>query len=405
MANTPWMLMRNQPQMAEEQMLMAGIPGLGQMAHDGAPTESPQVVAPPNDQIAAAPTPAPAPAMPQTVAEPQASPGQQGQMQKYQNQLDEMREERLGVEQGGIDQYENKINEYESGSQRIDWRPLAGLLDQWAGGGNLLKVADSQAPEAPAIKKQKLQAMREKLQGMKSGLSATQYGAVKSNLDVLKSQMSQDAASKRLANSMQKAATTQGRLRDRDNDKDLMQLQKRVQPLEKVDNVLEEIEKELGFNFGDYDPLTGMVGGQPVNIPGVSTPVVGRLNLATAEGRRFQSKLQKLVNTILKERSGAAVTDQEMKRILDEFGTSKGKAYTESDILANLRSLVDIQQRDTQDIFTGFRGNVVETYLNPSDAAKNYKRRGGAAPAQSGMSPEKKARLEELRAKKARGEI
>lgn len=418
----PWLIMqKNQP----EDELMAsltsgiGIPGLGQMAHDADPVNNPRVTKPPRDQqlterpiVKVPPPPSkqvsqmrPS-SMSASVSTKSVDPNLSALAEKLRGQLSGLRNDRLGIEESGLQDYQEMLDKYQGASPGIDWTPLAGLLDQWAGGNSATQAAIATKPESAQERRKNIEAMKSNLQAMKGQISDRQYKALQAELDSVTDEMKQNAASAKLQESMDKFNTAEERRRQQYDSGELIKFQKTIQPFEKVDNTVADLEKLLGFKLNDYDPATGTVNGEPANIPGASAPIVGRINFATPEGRRFGQKVQKIVNTVLKERSGAAVTDSEMMRILEEFGTSKGKAYTEQDVMTALKALADVLQEDQRDVLRGFRPDIVDTYYNPSGIAKTYKREGGAKETGGGgLSAEKKARLEELRAKKARGEI
>lgn len=95
------------------------------------------------------------------------------------------------------------------------------------------------------------------------------------------------------------------------------------------------VEGQLGFKLEEFDPKTGTVGGKPVDLPGISVPVVGRISGYDTEARTLQSRAAKVFNTELKDRSGAAVTDSELERLKTEFAA--GKYNTEEELIGALR--------------------------------------------------------------------
>lgn len=323
-------------------------------------------------------------------------PNLEEQAALLRQQMQGLQDARMAEEQAGIDEYSKNLLEAETKKQNIDWRPLAGLLDQWAGGSSASKAAQAVAPEAIPDRENRFQNMRTKLQDMKGGLSSSQYAALKAQLDSINSQMGQKAAEARLSASISGKNDTQERLRERDNDKDLMEFQKRIQPFEKVDNVLNDVEKNLGFNLSEFDPKTSTVRGEKTDAPGVSVPLLGRLNQATPESRQFKASLQRLLNTVLKERSGAAVTDSEQHRLLTEFAANRGRFNTEADLLATLRSYGELLNSDKQAVIAGFRPHIPETYYGQKKSAQSYKRQGGATQAPQNQNLQNAA-LEEIK--------
>lgn len=324
-----------------------------------------------------------------------AAPGIAEQADMYRRQIDELQMQNQEKMQPGIEDYQKKIDEYEK-SSRVDWRPLAGLIDQWSGGGNLLKVADALAPEPPELKKEKLQAMREKLQGMKGSMSKQQLDYLKDNLDSLKAQMNAETAEKRLQASFEKQGETQGRLKERDIEKDVQEYEKRIRDRQKILNNYGPIEQSLGFDIESFDENTGTVNGQRVDTPGFKIPGLQKAYALTPEGERFRTRFQSLLNDTLRAYSGAAVTDSEAAKTLSRFAINPG-AVREDVFLTALKDFKRMLREEVAQTGAAFRPEVRETYESRFEAIKpkeTQSPQGGA-----GLSPEKAKRLEELRKK------
>jgi len=104
---------------------------------------------------------------------------------------------------------------------------------------------------------------------------------------------------------------------------------------------------------------------------------------------------------VLKDRSGAAVTESEAQRLLREFSLDKYRFSTEADFLAALKTFEQLLEDNQKEQLRAFRPEVQERYLNPSGPVTTYQRKGGVegTPSGGGLTPDKKARLEELRKK------
>lgn len=96
-----------------------------------------------------------------------------------------------------------------------------------------------------------------------------------------------------------------------------------------------EVESQLGFVLDDYDAKTGKVGGESVDMPGVSVPGFGRLSFYSGEARTLDDTASRLFNLELKDRSGAAVTTPELDRLKREY--SQGKYNTEGELLGAMQ--------------------------------------------------------------------
>lgn len=408
MANpqVPWLLMRPEDQALQMQKMALAGTGLDQssineMAAQAMPEKKPtqpkdMVVKP--KAVAQAQAPMPITSMSETIKTTSAAPGIEQQAAEARMRLQKMQEDRLAKEEAGISDYDKEIQKYASQKRDIDWRPLAALVDQWAGGGNTLKAAEALAPESEEQRRQKLLAMKQGLQQMKSGLSKSQYDALKDQLDSYNAQMNTIAAEKRMQMSMMGKDATQDRLKSRDIDKDTMEYQKRVGDRIKILNNFSPIEGSLGFNVEEFDELTGTVNGKQVDAPGVKIPGLQAIYAATPEGERFRTKFQSLLNDTLRAYSGAAVTDSEAAKTLSRFATNPG-SVRQSSFVAALKDFKKLLKEEVQDIGGGFRPEVLENFANQrARAAGSGALKKTEAPASNsgGLTPEEAAELKAL---------
>lgn len=125
---------------------------------------------------------------------------------------------------------------------------------------------------------------------------------------------------------------------------------------------LEEVEKKIGTK-GDI-PGYGMVDGMMHDV------------LAGQDGRDVRQSVAALFNTVLKDRSGAAVTDPELERLKKEFGD--GTMKTEAD----LRNGVAKYRARLEQIIKNRNAGTDET------ARQEYVRRGGRDFDSIGRSPQ-----------------
>ncbi len=138
-------------------------------------------------------------------------------------------------------------------------------------------------------------------------------------------------------------------------DKDVLGLSDRMQKAGLGDAIsrLSEIDAEIGGldNPGVKDlPGYGIAGGA---LPDLA---------AGDDGRRLRQLVQGLANINLKDRSGAAVSDQEYLRFKKEFGT--GTMMTEKQLLDGLRTYRNIVQRVAQGFEAGAAPEAVQEYSN-----------------------------------------
>lgn len=128
---------------------------------------------------------------------------------------------------------------------------------------------------------------------------------------------------------------------------------------------IESVEKKLGFDLEDFDAQTGLVAGKEVDLPGVSLPLVGRV-ATTSEARSLKDRIARVFNTELKTRSGAAVTDQELNRLREEFG--QGKFNTEAQLIEALKEYKRLAIEAMASHEAGFDPLVLREYSERENA-------------------------------------
>lgn len=138
-------------------------------------------------------------------------------------------------------------------------------------------------------------------------------------------------------------------------------------------NAIAAVEKQLGFSMEDLDDSgrvkttakDGKVTYKEVDLPGASVPFVGRVSGYDPDARTLQSRIAKVFNVELKDRSGAAVTDSELERLKTEFAA--GKFNSEAEMLTALR--------DYKQAARAALANAEARY--PPEAVKEFGERGG----------------------------
>lgn len=123
---------------------------------------------------------------------------------------------------------------------------------------------------------------------------------------------------------------------------------------------VKNIEDSLGFNLEAYDPSTKTVNGQNIDLPGISVPIVGRVTEYSQEATGLESKMSKLFNTELHDRSGTAVTTPELERLRSEFGT--GKYNTEDQMLSAMKNYKSALKNAMTNVEARYPKEVVQEY-------------------------------------------
>lgn len=149
---------------------------------------------------------------------------------------------------------------------------------------------------------------------------------------------------------------------DLKTDSDVQKLSKEVSGVQDATNALDEVERELGFPIDSANVVDGKVSvqGREIDLPGVSIPLLGRVSAYSDKAQNLQSAASKVFNTVLKDRSGAAVTNTELERLKTEFG--EGKYNTESQMVAALQRYKRGVQNELRNREAGFRPEVVNRY-------------------------------------------
>lgn len=126
--------------------------------------------------------------------------------------------------------------------------------------------------------------------------------------------------------------------KDRQQEQDVQKLSKDVAGTQDMIGALDEVEQKLGGkleSFGKSKSGDLIKDGKKVDLPGVSLPGVGRTSFYSSEARDLNSAAARVFNATLKDRSGGAVTDNEMERLRREF--NEGKYNTEPELVAALQ--------------------------------------------------------------------
>ena len=151
--------------------------------------------------------------------------------------------------------------------------------------------------------------------------------------------------------------------RDRQVEQDVHALSKDVAGTQELMGALDEVEQKLGsgieaFKKDGSGNLTR--DGKKVDLPGVSLPLIGRVSAYSNSARELQSAASRVFNATLKDRSGGAVTDNELDRLRTEF--NEGKYNTESELVDALQrykrqTIAVLKNREA-----GFSPEVIDKY-------------------------------------------
>jgi len=121
---------------------------------------------------------------------------------------------------------------------------------------------------------------------------------------------------------------------------------------------MKEIESFLEADYG-----TSLDNPKSVDIGGIGLGASFRPDFLTSDKDiSFRQNVQGLANQLLKNRSGAAVTDQEYSRFLKEIGS--GNFSSEKDLFNGLRKMRDDIKSQTSNIVNNYGDDITKEYIN-----------------------------------------
>jgi len=289
----------------------------------------------------------------------------------------------MSQEKAGISQLQKYIEDYQSKPQELDYTPLAAWADSLTSKpGNSLEAAKLMRPESRSARQEKALALQDKLQQRKGALTQRELTGVTTQMqaqaksdqlaqarleakarfdqqqELAKQRYEQEKirteaykqgiTSREKIAQMQLAASKNAKVEGQDradqrqqaglDQKDETKLENQLQKYEQkaIDAVplmenMATVEQILGAPIEQYDPKTESINGKKIDLPGKSIPGVGRVFMPGSQGETLHAAMANIFNTTLKERSGAAVTDQELNRLKNEF--AQGKFNTEGKMI------------------------------------------------------------------------
>lgn len=150
-------------------------------------------------------------------------------------------------------------------------------------------------------------------------------------------------------------------------NKDIQKFQDKTQDTRNILNSINDFESVLGKNLNNLDTKGSDVkeGSKALDLPGVSVPGMGRVSFYSGDARKLRDAASNIFNVELKNRSGAAVTDNELKRLRDEF--SAGKFNTESELMDAIKRYKNRTQLVLKQQESGYSPEAIKAYKERSD--------------------------------------
>jgi hypothetical protein len=161
--------------------------------------------------------------------------------------------------------------------------------------------------------------------------------------------------------------------KEKDEKDDLIKLSTKLGDPQALASSLSSVDDVLGFKLDDAiisKDGTIKVGDKKVDLPGVSVPLLGRTSFYDSDARNLASSIGRVFNTELKDRSGAAVTSNEMERLKNEFGT--GSFNTEAEMLGALQRYKVAVARALKNREAGFSPKIVEKYKEQGGTTSDF---------------------------------
>lgn len=286
----------------------------------------------------------------------------------------------LQQQQGGLDDLRQKIAlQLEHSSPQLDLTPLLALTDTWSG-SNL-----AQSYQRPGFEKNQetIRQLEGALRQGQAAMSDNEISLLKGQLGIedaklAREERAQERAYQREQDKLNAAlrrseiaankANAQAIAHGNKVEADVQKLGDKLEPLQNAGASIDDLETELGFKLEDYDPAKH-------DLPGVSVPGIGRVSAYSGDARQLQSKVGTIFNTVLKDRSGATVTNTELDRLRSEFGA--GKFNTEPELIKALQDYKAAAARAMNNTTARFTKEAVGTY----QARGGRTSIGGEAPA------------------------
>lgn len=130
---------------------------------------------------------------------------------------------------------------------------------------------------------------------------------------------------------------------------------------------------------------------QTIDKNGGSIPGYGRAEslmpdfLVSAEGQAMRQAVASFANVLLKTRSGAAVTEPEQQRFLQELGT--GKLMSEDRLKQGLEMMRGLLESEKKNAAAGVSNDVLDSYMGTPGAMdfSGYRKSGGGGTVSGGM--------------------
>lgn len=154
-----------------------------------------------------------------------------------------------------------------------------------------------------------------------------------------------------------------------------------LQAVDNIDTIIQTLTGKKDFKVDNYNPQTGKYKdaadkSADIDLPGMSVPGLGRITALSGDARQLNQALSSVFNTVLRDRSGAAVTNPEMERLKAEFGS--GSWNTEADLLNGLQQYKKSLSMELKNREAGFSPKVIDRYEQQGGTTSNTRGASGS---------------------------
>lgn len=162
-----------------------------------------------------------------------------------------------------------------------------------------------------------------------------------------------------------------------------------------LDNKFKAVDDVLGKYGTSLDTYT-----KNVDLPGVSVPGIGRVEIGE-EAANLRSAMQNILNQEIKDLSGAAVSNTEMKRI--QKGFAQGSFNTEEQMIKAMQDYKKAVATALKNAKAGFVPEAVNRFTERGGSIPNLESKNVAGPANPQKKPQPKNVSELSQAQRVQG--
>jgi len=278
------------------------------------------------------------------------------------------------------------MGDYAKAPRGTDFRPMAAFFSKLTNNPELMRTAEGLAPESQTDKTKNMIGFQQKLAQLagdqKQADSAQRHASEQNRLQFMRDKMERGERSLAL----REAQTLEN---------NVQKFEKSRQGKAALDASINTLEGKLGFKLDDYDMETNMANGSSIDLPGVNVPGLGRVGVYDKEARQIDTAMARVFNVELHDRSGAAVTTPEMKRLELEF--SAGAFQTEPEKIQAVKDYTRLLKEELKRRDAAFSPEVRDLYQDRLTGMQGPAPSGGGA-----FGADKMKRMEELRKKAGR---